>query len=332
MKIISALLLLAATFLSGCERQEPPKPVERINVQLKWVHQVQFAGCYIAEKNGFYQSENIDTTLSAGGADISADIILNDLIEGKSHFAIIGGDEFLKAIYMDNPIVAIAVIFQRNPYGYATLKGSKICRPENLIGKKIMVPNDGKIQHDALLSKSGIAETDIEQIPYKRDITPLLTGSIDAHMVYRTGMALAFEEKGIEFNFIWMDDYGIQFYADTIVTTEHLVQQNPKLVENFLKATLKGWRYAIEHPAEAVDATLKYDTTLSRYRQMRMMDTQISLIHTGKSPIGWMDMVVWERMQDTLKREYALLHGYKKIDINKACIMEFLKKIYDRSE
>ncbi|MDM8515721.1 ABC transporter substrate-binding protein [Desulfobacterales bacterium HSG16] len=332
MKIISALLLLAATFLSGCERQEPQKPVERITVQLKWVHQAQFAGCYIAEKNGFYQSENIDTTLNAGGADISADIIIADLIGGKSHFAIIGGDEFLNAIYMDTPIVAIAVIFQRNPYGYASLKGSKIYRPRDLIGKKIMVPNDGRIQHDALLLKSGIAETDIEQIPYKRDITPLLTGSIDVHMVYRTGLPLAFEEKGVELNFIWMDDYGIQFYADTIVTTEQLVQQNPKLVENFLKATLKGWRYAIEHPTEAVDATLKYDTALSRYRQMQMMNIQISLIHTGKSPIGWMEMAVWKRMQDTLEREYALLNEYKKADIKKACIMKFLKKIYDISE
>ena len=66
----------------------------------------------------------------------------------------------------------------------------------------------------------------------------------------------------------------IRLYADTIITTERMVEENPDLVERFLRATLNGWRYAIENSAEAVDITLQFDATLTRDRQMRMMEVQ----------------------------------------------------------
>ena len=326
-KIIIPIIVVVA-LLAGCEPREAEKPRDQVTVQLKWIHQAQFAGCYVAEKKGFYAKENIDITLNAGGTKMSPGMIVADLVSGKSQFLIIGGDLLLKARAKGKPMVAIAVIFQRNPYVYITLKDSGIRRPQDLIGKKIMVPDDGRIQHDALLRKLDIAESDITHIiPYITDVNPLATGQIDVHMVYRTGSALAFEEKGIDLDYIWVDDYGLRLYADTIVTTEQLVKQNPELVERFLRATLDGWRYTIENQAEAVDITLQYDHTLTKNRQMRIMESQIPLIHTGKTQIGWMEKNVWEQMQETLDIEST---SAKKVEIDNAFTMDFLNRIYGK--
>ena len=149
-----------------------------------------------------------------------------------------------------------------------------------------MVPPQAEILHNVLLQRLDIDPDTIEMIPYERDVTPLITGQIDAHMVYRTGTGLAFDETGYDLNVIWVNDYGIRSYADTIVITEKLLQQNPELVERFLRETVKGWRYAIENPDEAVDMTLHYDAALDKNVQARMMATQTPIIHTGEVEIG----------------------------------------------
>ena len=182
---ISAVLLLTSFVLVSCDSQEVKKPPDKVTVQLKWIHQAQFAGFYIAEKRGFYAEENIDVTLNAGGIHLSTNAAIADVIDGESTFAVVGGDELLLARFNDKTVVAVAVIFQKNPVVYASLKGSGIERPQDLKGKKIMIP-ETEIQHQALLRKLGIAKNTIEIVPYKRDIKPLITGQIEAHMMYRT--------------------------------------------------------------------------------------------------------------------------------------------------
>ncbi len=49
-------------------------------------------------------------------------------------------------------------------------------------------------------------------------------------------------------NLIWVEDYGIHFYADTLFTTDQMIAENPDLVLRFLRATLKGEQFAIENP------------------------------------------------------------------------------------
>ena len=324
------VFLILPVLLAGCGADEAQEPPDQVTVQLKWIHQVQFAGFYVADRKGFYTQQGIDVTLKPGGPDKSPDAIISELVDGKTDFAVVGGGQFLKARCMGEPVVAIAVLFQANPYVYASLKGSDIQRPRDLVGRKIMVPSDGEIQHHALLRRLKIDPGKIERIPYERNVEPLITGRIDAHMVYRTGTGLAFMETGEELNWIWVENYGVRFYADTIVANETLIRQNPELVERFLKATLKGWRQAIENPGEAVDLTFRYDSGLSKERQARMMEMQTPLVHTGKARIGWMEKNVWKGMQDMLLEEKVLPEeDIKEMEHDEAFTMQFLKKIYD---
>ena len=331
-KVISIALITAMVMTSlmviacGGVEQKPP---DQVTVQLKWIHQAQFAGFYAAEQKGFYAEENIDVTIEAGGANVPPDTMFADLVKGNSDFAITAGDKFLQARSDGEPLVAIAVIFQKNPYVYFSLKESGIQRPQDLVGKKIMVAPDGELLHTTLLRKLDIDPNTIELIPYTRDVVPLTTGQIDAHMVYRTGTGLAFDETGFELNVMWVGDYGIRGYADTIVVAEHLVQQNPELVERFLRATLKGWRYAIENQNEAVDMTLEYNATLARDRQVRMMAIQIPIIHTGQWDIGWMEGNIWQGTCDMLLEGGVMT---RPINVTEAYTMQFLNKIYGKVE
>jgi len=329
MKILSTiiiLLLLSIILLFGCERQETKAPVINVPVQLKWRHSAQFAGFYIAEKNGFYAAENISVSLKPRLPSLSNEKMTAELISEKTLFTIMGGDFVLAERAKGTPITAIAVVFQRNPYVYATLKGSEIKRPRDFIGKRMMIPLDGEIQHAALMKKLGIPLSEIEYQPHDRQADFLKNGRIDVQMVYRPGAGLALEEKGVELDFIWLDDYDIRPYADTIVTTGKMIREKPALVEGFLRASLKGWRYAIENPEEAVAVDLAYNPTLIREQQMRMMQVQTPLIHTGGHPIGWMDPAVWRDMQKLFHKTDDTLA------ISQVYTMNFLNRIYGQEK
>ncbi len=326
----AVIITVVAAMLAGCgPQQEAKKPPDEVTAQLKWIHQAQFAGMYAAEQKGFYAEENIDVTLKPGGVDIPPNKVIADLIAGETSFAIVGGEQLLTARSQGGPVVAIAVIFQKNLYVYVSLKSSGIERPQDLVGKKVMVSPQGEPLHQALLYKLGIDPGAIEHIPYKFDITPLTTGQIDVHQSYRMSLALQLEEAGYELDFIWMDDYGIRLYADTIITTEQLVQQNPELVERFLRATLEGWRYAVENADEAADLVLQYDATVDADYQTRMMEVQIPLIHTGEVEIGWIDGIVWEAMHQMFLDSGVVTQP---INVTEAYTMQFLNQIYGEAD
>lgn len=317
------MLVGAGVVGAGCRGVE--KPADQTSVQLKWFHQANTAGLYAADQKGFYAEENIGVTLNAGGPDIPFDRVIGDLLSGETTFAIVNPDQIFIARAEGVPVVAIAVIFQKNPLVYVSLKSSGIKRPQDFVGRKVMLADTAKFQHQALMNKLGIDPATIEIIPWKQDLTPLVTGQVDLHLVYRTSLAISFEEAGHELNIIWLDDYGVHLYADTIIATEQLVRENPDLVERFLRATLRGWRYAIENRADTVDMILQYDTTLDRDHQLRMMAAQTHLIHTGEEKIGWMEDRVWQEMHQMLLDGGILPQS---IDVAEAYTMQFLNTIY----
>ncbi len=132
---------------------------------------------------------------------------------------------------------------------------------------------------------------------------------------------------GHEVNVILPDDYGVHTYDDVIFTSEELIRRNPALVERWLRATLAGWRYAVEHPEEAVEITLKVDPTLKRDKQMAMLLASIPLIHTGQWPIGWMTREVWEEAAGILLDQKILRH---RPELGKAYTTRFLEKATGR--
>lgn len=131
-------------------------------------------------------------------------------------------------------------------------------------------------------------------------------------------------KKGMKLNLIWPGDYGINFYSDTLATSEKMISDNPDLVERFMRASMQGWQDAIEDYRQAVIVSLKYVHDQDSDMQTAMMEAMLPLVHTGEDQIGWMKPEIWHEMYGTLL-DQGLLE--KPFDVDQAYTMWFIKEI-----
>jgi len=252
LRLFATLLLLS---VAGCQTATPP-PRTPITVQLSFTHQAQFAGFYAAEQEGYYAREGLAVTLAEGGPSVSQTDVL---LRGSAQFAVLPADQVLLARAGGKPIVAISAIFRRSPRVYIALANSGIRRPEDFAGKTIAVGKGGRPQLVAILHRVGINDDQYTMVDPDPDLGQLTSGTVDVRAVWITNEVLALRRQGYELNVIYPDDYGIHGYADVIATTDETIARDPGLVLRFLRATLEGWTYTVEHPGEVDDLVLQYN-------------------------------------------------------------------------
>lgn len=295
------IFLVGSLFLSSCTQPEASPTATPIKVQLKWLHQAQFAGNYVAIEKGFYKEKNLDVTLIPFNFEDKLPI---QKVEDKDvKFAITGADELILAKAQNKAphVKAIAVIYQINPVTLYSLKESGIDSPEDFIGKTVGIEraSDGTdinigILYYAMMKKVNVDRQNVTEVTIGYDATELLAGETDVSSGYITNEPQQAIEAGYEINLIKPSDYGVDMYADVIIVNQDTIDENPALVKDFLDATLQGWEYALENQEEAVNITLRYAIDRTIPHEAYMLKESAPLIKpTSNTKIGQMDFAKW---------------------------------------
>ncbi len=331
-KALYCILVLFIVSLSGAFTGQgvAGKTAETVAVRQKWSNQAEFAGFYCAAQRGLYTREGIGIVIKPGGPDVTPEKRLAELVSGNVTFSMLDAAQVLDARARGLPVVAVAAIFQKNPVIYATLKDGGIARPQELNGKTVMVPDELLLQHNLLVQRLGLDPHQITVVPFAQETAPLANRQVDAQLMYRTDTAVDFEQQGYQLNRIWLEEYGVSIYSDVIVTTEATIKNNPALVEGFLRATLEGWRYAIENQEEAVGAIINHDASLDREKQRQIMQAQVPLIHTGSEPVGMMSAAKWQETGLLYMRQPGATVSSQFPNLEGAYTLEFLDRVYPK--
>ena len=98
------------------------------------------------------------------------------------------------------------------------------------------------IELQALFLSEGIPPQTGRYIDIARDFTldDLTNGSFDMVPEYLGRIAYEAAGKGIRLRVTRPVDYGVDFYGDTLFTSEALARKDPDLVERFRKASIRG--------------------------------------------------------------------------------------------
>lgn len=326
--ILTTAAALIAVFLLWPACRSSRVPEDRVTLQLKWHHQAQFAGFYVAEENGFYKKENLSVDFIEGGNDVA---LADALVEGKADFAVLSPETLLEKRSIGIPVIAIAAIYRKSAVVFVSKKGSGIIRPGDFYGKTIAAGTDNGgssefvLQLRTTIKNQGIDLSGIKVVPYDPSYSGFYKGDADVTAAYYTGGVIRMRQKGLDINLIWPCDYGVHFYSDILAVSEDILETDPQLVERFLRASLQGWRKAIGNPEQTVDATLPYARIKDAKLQSAMLEAMLPLVHTGQGHIGSMEPSVWQGMYSAMQENGLLTDAF---DIRQAYSLEFLQKLH----
>lgn len=321
------MFILCGLLIFGCGKSQPPKAPDEVKLQLKWLHQAQFAGFYMAQEKGYYAKENIKVTFLEGGKDVD---ITGNVISGKADFGVMTPESVLIDRSRNVPLTALAAIYRRSALVFAARADSGIVRPSDFTGKTVAAAGHGgtrefELQLRAMIKKLKIDIMKLNIVPFDPEFGGFYSGETDVIAAYYTGGIIKIRKKGMKLNLIWPGDYGINFYSDILVTTDKMISDNPNLVTRFLRATMKGWQDAVEDYKQTVIVTLKYAHVKDSETQTAMMEAMLPLVNTGEDQIGWMKPEIWHEMYGTLL-DQGLLE--KPFDVDQAYTMRFIKEVY----
>jgi NitT/TauT family transport system substrate-binding protein len=302
--VVVITVLLLSGVLVACTAFKPQP--DKVTIQLSWFHSVEFAGFYVADQKGYYADENLAVTLKPGGADV---LPSKEVADGKADIGVTGGDQLLVARSQGLPLKAIAAIFRQSPVALMALADSGIKTPQDLVGKRIGVispnyDNNNDIQLLAMLRQVGIDQSKVKLVVTEDySVGSLTSGAMDVYSGFAMNEAVDAKLRGINVNLILPQDYGVSIYANVLFSRQQTLDERSDVIQRFVRATYKGYQYAIEHPDEAANLALKYDKTLDVTFQRASMQAEIPLIDTGDVPIGTMDSPVWQNTNDILLQQ-----------------------------
>ncbi|MFC3094475.1 response regulator [Alteromonas sediminis] len=222
---------------------------EQVVLQLKWFHQYQFAGYYMALEKGFYAEAGFDVEIRERDP---ATNVVDDVLQKRADFGIADSSIVLQRL-LGKPVVIASTVFQTSPLVFLTLRESNITSPYEMRGKRIMFQrsvDDASLI--ALLEMFELNSDDYQYIKHTFDDWALLDPEVDVMSAYRSNQVFKYAARDQAVNIIDPASYGIDFYGDLIFTTEGRVKSNLAQVQAFVDASIKGWEYAFDNQDETI--------------------------------------------------------------------------------
>ncbi|MEH2487561.1 ABC transporter substrate-binding protein [Bradyrhizobium sp. AZCC 2230] len=269
-----------------------------VNMQLGWITGGNQIGEIVAKRLGYYQDENIKFAIQPGGPNIDGVAIV---ASGRYEIGQVSSSPSLMlAASQGIPVICFAVGAQQHPYAFFSLPRQPIRSPKDMIGRKIGVQATGQILLTALLRRNGIPEDKVEKVIIGAEMTPLLSGQVDAITGWRTNTT-ALKVLGPDVITMSMWDHGVQLYALPYYTTADYLKAKPEVLAAFLRATGRGWAYASANPEKAVDLLVQEYPNLVRADELDAAKIMMSVEFTERTKTfawGSFDTKVWQDQID----------------------------------
>jgi len=282
----SAMTLVAAHAMAA----------DKVVLQLKWVTQGQFGGYYVAKDKGFYKEEGLDVDIKPGGPDIAPEQVIAgggaDVIVDWMGGALVAREKGV-------PLVNIAQPYQKSGLEMICRKDGPVKTEADFKGQTLGVWFFGnEYPFFAWMNKLGLktdgSKDGVTVLKQSFDVQPLVQKqanciSVMTYNEYWQAIDAGFKpEDLVVFNYTAM---GNDLLEDGLYVTETKLK-DPKFKENmvkFVRASMKGWKYALENPEEAAEIVMD-NGGQDENHQKRMMGEVAKLIGNGK-----LDMATYDR-------------------------------------
>ena len=297
MKIITSFAASAALGLSAFAAQA----ADDVTLQLKWVTQAQFAGYYVALDKGFYEEEDLNVTIKPGGPDIAPTQVLAG---GGADVTVEWMPAALAAREKGLGMVNIAQPFKSSGMMLTCRKDAGVTSTDDFPGKTLGVWFFGnEFPFLSWMSQLGIptdgSDGGVTVLKQGFNVDPLLQGQAACVSTMTYNEYWQVIDAGLtpdELQVFKYEDQGVATLEDGLYVLEENLA-DPEFADKmvrFVRASMKGWKYAEENPDEAAEIVLDNDASgaQTEEHQKRMMG-EVAKLTAGSN--GALDPADYER-------------------------------------
>ena len=303
-KTLTTLLALAASLAMGTAASA----ADKLTLQLKWVTQAQFAGYFVAADQGFYAEEGLDVTIKPGGPDISP---VQVIAGGGADVVIDWMPSALASRERGVNLVNIAQPFKSSGMMLTCRKDSGIKSPADFRGKTLGVWFFGNeypflswmSQLDIPTDGSGGGVNVLKQ---GFNVDPILQKQAECVSTMTYNEYWQIIDAGLtpdELVVFKYQDQGVATLEDGLYVLEDRLKDaafQDKMVR-FVRASMKGWKWAESNPDAAADIVLDNDASGAQTeKHQRRMMREIAKLTAGSN--GALAPADYERTVTTLMK------------------------------
>lgn len=281
--------------------------MKNLKIALDWTANTNHTGFFVAKEKGFYREAGLEVELLTPDMDDYAVTPAKKVELGEADFALCPFESIVSYRTKKNTFdaVALAAIFREDLSAIVTLGDGELKRPKDLDGTvyasyqaryedeivRQMIKNDGgKGEFEVVYPKKlGIWET-------------ILNKKFDATWIFRNWEGIQAKNKGVSLHEFKMADYGIPYgYSPVIMASERAVVKNKSSYSAFLRATKKGYLFAQDNYAVAVDCIAPFVAQQDRDIDLRQSQKFTSPYYGDSNDWGVLEKVKVETYLNWLK-------------------------------
>lgn len=294
---IRILWVAGALLLSGLA-PDFAVAAERVTLQLKWTHAFQFAGYYAALEKGYYREAGLEVEIVPAKPGLD---VVQTVLSGKAQYGV-GTSSLLLAHHAGQPVVVLGVIFQHSPL-VLVVRAPEAQRGlqgvHDLAGKRVMIePHSDELL--AYLRREGLTPDRYQLLPHSLATADFIAGRVDAMSAYVSNEPYYLDKAGVSYQILTSRSGGIDFYGDNLFTTEAELSAHPDRVRAFRAASLRGWQYAMQNPAEVIEwIVTRYASDQSREFLRFEAERMVALLRPDLVELGYMYRGRWRHIAET---------------------------------
>ena len=238
-----------------------------VKFALDWKFEGPAAPYFVAIDKGYYKAEGLNVTINSGPGSVAG---IARVAAGTYPIGFFDINSLVKFQDQnpDKKVQAVLMVYDKPPFAIATTAKTGITKPKDLEGKILGAPApDGAFaQWKAFVKENGIdaAKVKIENVGFPVREPMLADGKVDAITGFSFSMFFNLLQKGLkpeDIRILLMADHGLVLYGNAIMVNPDYAKAHPKVVEGFVRATIKGVLDTIKDPDAAIKSVMKRNET-----------------------------------------------------------------------
>lgn len=316
------LVLLAAMLFSGASLAQKLTPVR---FALDWRFEGPAAPYFVAIDKGYYKAEGLEVSIDPGSGSVEG---INRVASGAYEVGFADINSLVK--YRDNPrnlpVKAVMMVYDTPAFSIVTLKKSGIKSPKDLEGKVLGAPApDGAYAQWPIFvqaNKIDASRVKIENVGFPVREPMLAQGKVDAITGFWFSSFMNLRANNVpadDIVVLHMRDHGVDLYGNVIVANPDVMKFSPKVVQGFIKATIRGIQDTIKSPETAIDSLMKRNPIAKRDVELERLKLSLSknfvTPDVQKNGLGAVDMKRLEKSIDQIGLTFQYGNKPKAADI-----------------